>query len=371
MVGDCKLKIAMIGQKRIPSREGGVEIHVEQIAVRLAAMGHDVTAYNRVKKGVPLLHKYKGVRIINVPTISTKNLDAVIYSFFATIHALFEHYDVIHYHAIGPSVMLFIPHLLGIKTVATVHGLNWKSSKWGSFAKWYMKLGEKIVAKDADGVIVLSANMQDYFTKMYRRTTQFIPNGINAPIIRETRIIRNEYGLEQGSYILFLGRIVPEKGVHYLLNAFSKVKTEKKLVIAGEGTFTDDYVGKIKKMAANDQRVIMTGFVQGEKLEELYSNTCLYVLPSDSEGMPIGLLEAMSYGCSCLVSDIPENREVIGEAGYTFAKGNSDDLEVKLTSILQNTTINAVGEKAKESVLKAYNWDDSVKRIVDIYRGTR
>lgn len=361
----------MIGQKRIPSREGGVEVHVEQIAIRLAAMGHDVTVYNRRKKGFPLLHEYHGVRIINISTINTKNLDAVIYSFFATIHALFGHYDIIHFHAIGPSVMLFIPHILGIKTVATVHGLNWRSAKWGKFAKWYMKLGEKVIARYADKVIVLSTNEQKYFKNTYGRNTEVVLNGINIPTIRKPEIIKRKYGLEEASYILFLGRIVPEKGIHYLLNAFSLIDTEKKLVIAGEGTFTDDYVEKVKKMAANDYRVIMTGFVQGAELDELYSNAFLYVLPSDSEGMPISLLEAMSYGCPCLVSDIPENCEVIGKLGCIFAKGNTDDLKVKLTSVLQNAATNFVGQKAREAVLKVYNWDDSVKQIADIYSSVR
>lgn len=359
------MKIAMIGQKRIPSREGGVEIHVEQIAVRLAALGHDVTVYNRRKKGFPLLNEYKGVRIVNIPTIARKNLDAVVYSFLATIHALFGHYDLIHYHAIGPSVMLAIPHMFGIKTVATVHGLNWKSAKWGRFAKWYMKQGEKTVAKDANEVIVLSASMQKYFKETYDRTTKLVPNGVSAPMIRDPEIIKKKYGLYKDSYILFLARIVPEKGLHYLLNAYSSIKTEKKLVIAGEGTFTDDYVEEMKKIAVNDQRVIMTGFVQGDELEELYSNAFLYVLPSDSEGMPIGLLEAMSYGCPCLVSDIPENSEVIGKVGYTFLRGNTNDLRLKLTDILQDESLKDIGMNARELVLKKYNWDQITKILED------
>ena len=362
------MKIAMIGHKRIPSREGGVEIHVEEIAVRLVKMGNDVTVYNRRKKGFPLYHEYKGVKIVNVPTVNRKSLDAVIYSFFATIHALFQHYDVIHYHAIGPSVMLMIPHLFGIKTVATVHGLNWESAKWGKFAKWYMKLGERIIAKDADEVIVLSANLQKYFQDTYGRNARFISNGVNIPVIRKPDIIKRKYGLEQDGYLLFLARIVPEKGLHYLLKAFSKIETDKKLVIAGDGTFTGDYVKKIKKMAANDSRIIMTGFVQGEELDELYSNACLYILPSDSEGMPLSLLEAMSYGCLCLVSDIPENREVIGAAGFTFARGNVDDLKMKISALLRDNSLKDVGQNGQKAVFEKYNWDHVAAEIADVYR---
>lgn len=363
------MKIAMLGNKRVPSREGGVEIHVEETATRLAAMGNDVTVYNRRKKGFPVLHEYRGVKIVNIPTINRKSLDAVIYSFLATIHSLFGHYDVIHYHAVGPSVMLMIPHLFGIKTVATVHGLNWKSAKWGKFAKWYMKLGEKVIAKDADEIIVLSRNVQRYFKDKYRRDTQYITNGVNRPQLRKANIITKKYDLYRDGYLLFLARLVPEKGLHYLLKAFSQVKTEKKLVIAGEGTFTDDYVEKIKKMAEKDCRVIMTGFVQGDELDELYSNAFLYVLPSDSEGMPIGLLEAMSYGCPCLVSDIPENREVVEKAGFTFAKGNVDDLKMKISALLQDDSLKNVGQNARKAVLKKYNWDNVVTGIADVYCG--
>lgn len=358
----------MIGQKRIPSREGGVEIHVEEIAVRLAGLGYDVTVYNRRKKEFPLYHEYKGVKIINVPTISRKNLDAVIYSFFATIHALFQHYDVIHYHAIGPSVMLMIPHLFRIRTVSTVHGLNWKSAKWGKFAKWYMKLGERTIEKYADEVIVLSVNYQKYFRDTYGRNVRYIPNGVNIPVIRNPDIIKRKYGLDKGDYILFLARIVPEKGLHYLLKAFAQVKTQKKLVVAGEGTFTDDYVEKIRRIAKDDCRVIMTGFVQGNELDELYSNTCLYVLPSDSEGMPIGLLEAMSYGCPCLVSDIPENKEVIRKAGFTFERGNMDDLEMKISALLREDSLKSVGKKAQKEVIEKYNWDYVTTEIANAYR---
>lgn len=369
------MKIAMIGHKRVPSREGGVEIHVEELSTRLADMGHEVIVYNRSKKLSSEEKKqsqkyYKGVRIKTIPTINTKSLDAVIYSFFASVLALFHHPDVIHYHAIGPSVMLFIPHLFGIKTVATVHGLNWKSPKWGKFGKWYMKLGERIIAKYADKVIVLSSNTQAYFRNTYGRETIFIPNGVSEPEIRKADIIEKKYGLKKGEYFLFLARIVPEKGLHYLLEAFSKIKTDKKLVIAGAGSHTGEYVDKISKMAGNDKRVVMTGFVQGTELDELYSNTHLYVLPSDSEGMPIGLLEAMSYGCCCLVSDIPESAEVVEDSGYTFQKGNVADLKTKLETLLQDESLAGIGTKAQKLVLEKYNWDSIVSYLVnECYKG--
>jgi glycosyltransferase involved in cell wall biosynthesis len=316
------MKIAMIGHKRIPSREGGVEIVVEQLATRMVAAGHQVDAYNRSghhvsgkdidgKKKSEKLKEYKGVRIITIPTFQNKKLNAVVYSFLATIRALFGRYDVIHYHAEGPCSMLWIPHLFGIRTVATIHGLDWQRSKWGGFATRFLLFGEKMAAKYADEVIVLSHNMQKYFKETYNRDTVLIPNGVIKPAIKSDEQIYKKWGLKKDSYILFLARIVPEKGLHYLLDAFRGIDTDKKLVIAGGSSHTDDYVETIKNKAKEDSRVIMTGFVQGELLEELFSNAYIYVLPSDVEGMPISLLEAMSYGNCCLISDIEENMEVM------------------------------------------------------------
>lgn len=361
------MKIAMIGQKRIPSREGGVEIHVEKISRRLTAQGHDVTVYSRRKKGFPLLHEYEGIKIINVPTINRKSLDAVVYSFLATLHALFQHYDVIHYHAEGPCSMLWIAHLFGIRTVATIHGLDWKRAKWGGFATKYLLFGEKMAAKYADEVIVLSRNVRRYFQETYGRETHFIPNGVNCPTLLKANIIRSKYGLEKGSYILFLARIVPEKGLHYLLEAFSKIETDKKLVVAGTSSHSDDYFNKIQVMAKKDSRVIMTGFVEGAELDELYSNAFLYVLPSEIEGMPISLLEAMSYGCPCLVSDISENREVVGSNDFCFKNGNKDDLQVQLARKIVSGAASS-GEKGRREILNHYSWDSAVQSLELVYR---
>ena len=229
------MNIAMIGHKRVPGREGGVEVVVEELTGQLTAMGHTVTLYNRAAKGTPKCSEYAGARIVTVPTVNKKSLDAVIYSFLATLHALFGGYDVIHYHALGPSVMLALPHFLGKRTVATVHGLDWQRAKWGGFGTWYLKLGEKVIARYADEVIVLSENVQRYFRETYGRETTLIPNGVAEPTRRPAGIIREKYGLEPNGYVLFLARIVPEKGLHYLLEAFRSLHTGKKLVIAASG----------------------------------------------------------------------------------------------------------------------------------------
>ena len=369
------MKIAMIGHKRIPSREGGVKVVVEELATRLVKKGYQVDVYNRKGKNVQdknadkdkkKLKEYKGVKIITIPTINKKGIDALLYSFFASIKSLFGKYDVLHYHAEGSCAMLWIPHLFKKKIVVTIHGLDWQRSKWGGFATKYIKFGEKLAVKYADKIIVLSKGVQKYFKDTYNRDTVFIPNGVNKPEMREADIIKEKYGLEKDNYILFLARIVPEKGLHYLIDAFKQIDTDKKLVIAGGARHTNDYLEKIKKMASEDKRIIMTGFVQGQELEELFSNCYLYCLPSDVEGMPLSLLEAMSYGCTCLVSDIEENVQVTGEYANTFKKSSIADLKEVLYNMLN--TERRRKEEISDYVLDKYNWHSVVEETEKLYK---
>jgi len=376
------MKIAMIGHKRIPSREGGVEIVVEQLAARMVQAGHSVDVYNRKGHHVSGeendaylargLKEYKGIHIITIPTFQNKKLNAVVYSFLATIRALFGHYDVIHYHAEGACSMLWIPHLFGIRTIATIHGLDWQRSKWGEFAARFLLFGEKVAVKYADEIIVLSKNIQKYFKDNYGRDTVFIPNGVLKPKIRSDRIIKKKWGLEKDNYILFLARIVPEKGLHYLLEAYMGIDTHKRLVIAGGSSHTDNYMKQMEMKAAKDKRILMTGFVQGELLEELYSNAYIYVLPSDVEGMPVSLLEAMSYGNCCLVSDIAENLEVIEmqKRAACFKKSSVSDLKYKLRELLEHKEIvDRYKAEAQNYICGKYNWDDVAYRTMKLYKG--
>ena len=369
------LKIAMIGHKRIPSREGGVEIVVDELSTRLVKMGCRVDAYNRYGKhtaGKKFDQRrgkyYNGIRLITIPTPKSSSLNAIIYSFFAAVRALFGRYDVIHFHAEGPCIMLLIPKLFGIRIVATIHGLDWQRSKWGNFASRMLKLGEKIAARYADEVIVLSRNMQEYFSENYGRQTHYIPNGIIRPQIRKAELIRERYGLEKDGYILFLARIVPEKGLHYLIEAFYQLKTDKKLVIAGGSSHSQAYMEQIREMASKDERIIMTDFVHGQCLEELYSNAYLFVLPSDVEGMALTLLEAMSFGDCCLVSDIKENTEVVEEHAVTFRKGDVEDLKQKLSGLLDAPEqVKAIRRESQDFICSKYNWDDVVAETLKLY----
>ena len=374
------LKIAMIGQKHIPSREGGVEIVVEELSTRMAKLGYDVTCYNRggkhaLDKNQKLDNKneYKGVKLKKVLTIDIKGLAAMTSSFFGTLKILFSKADVVHYHAEGPCAWMWIIHFFSKKKIiATIHGLDWQRAKWGGFATKYIKFGEKMAVKYADEIIVLSKNVQEYFKKEYNRSTNFIPNGVSKPKIEKANIIKKKYKLQKDSYVLFLGRLVPEKGIHYLIEAFKTTKTDKKLVIAGGSSDTDAYFQELKDKAKNDNRIIFAGFVQGKELEELYSNAYIYCLPSDLEGMPLSLLEAMSYGNCCLTSDIPECATVIENKGATFKKSNIKDLKKQLQNLLDNPeTVKQYQKEAQKYIINKYNWDDVVEKTLKLYKEIR
>lgn len=371
-----KMKIAMLGHKRVPSREGGVEVVVGELSVRMAQRGHSITLYNRRGKHVALgecdtqRSEYKGVRLKRVFTIDKKGLAAMTSSFFAALCAAVGRYDAVHFHAEGPCAMIPIVKLLGKRTVATIHGLDWQRAKWGGFATKYLKFGEKMAAKYADEVIVLSKNVQKYFRDTYNRETVYIPNGIEMHRKVAAQEISEKWGLCEDGYILFLGRIVPEKGISYLIEAFKNVKTDKKLVIAGGASDTDAFMQEMCSAAEADERIIFTGFVQGRVLEELYSNAYVYTLPSDLEGMPVSLLEAMSYGNCCLVSDIDECVEVVEERAVAFKKGNTDDLAKKLQWLCDNSDeVMKYKNGAATYICDRFNWDDVTERTLELYKG--
>lgn len=371
-----KLRIAMLGHKRIPSREGGIEIVVEELSARMVALGHFVTCYNRSGHHVSgkefdsdSLDEYKGVKLKQVFTINCKGLAAMTSSFFATVYAAFGKYDVVHFHAEGPCAMLWLPKLFGKRCVATIHGIDWQRDKWGGFASKYIKLGERMAVKYADEIIVLSTDMQKYFRDTYGRKTVFIPNGVNRPVLHSPQLIKEKLGLEKDSYILFLGRLVPEKGITYLIEAFKNTKTDKKLVIAGGSSDTEAYKQELLKLACEDERIIFTGFVQGRMLEELYSNAYLYSLPSNLEGMPLSLLEAMSYGNCCLVSDIAECTEVVENHALIFKKSDAADLREKLQVACDYPEkVGKLKDGAADFICQKYNWDDVVGQTLKLYR---
>ncbi|NTO71428.1 glycosyltransferase family 4 protein [Enterococcus faecium] len=372
-----KLKICMLGHKRIPSREGGIEIVVEELATRMVALGHEVTCYNRSGPHVSGKqfdqHKnkeYKGVKLKTIFTLNIKGIAAMSSSVFGGIRAAFGKYDIVHFHAEGPCAMLWLPKLFGKRCVATIHGLDHQREKWNKLASTYIMLGEKCAVKFADEIIVLSESVQNYFEDIYGRKTRFIPNGVKKIEIKSAGLITEKYGLTKDSYILFLGRLVPEKGIRYLIEAFKDVQTDKKLIIAGGSSDTDEFANELKELAKGDERIIFTGFVQGQELEELYSNAYIYTLPSDLEGMPLSLLEAMSYGNCCIVSNISECTEVVEDKAMIFKKSDVSDLKIRLEEACnQSEMVKVLKNQATEFICSKYNWDKIVQETLNLYRG--
>lgn len=370
------MKIAMLGHKYVPSREGGVEVVVEQLATEMVKRGNSVTLYNRKRSEYKKITEYNGCEVKSVFTVNKKSLDAVIYSFFATLKAKRAakkgKFDVLHFHAEGPCLFLnFLPKKKRrkYKVVVTIHGLDWQRSKWGGLGAKILLKGERQAVKYADEIIVLSESNKQYFKEKYGRETTIIPNGVVKPVFHEPEIILEKWGLDKNSYVLFLARIVPEKGVHYLVEAWKNLKkdfnTDKKLVIAGGSSHSDEYFESVKDMCKDDDSIIMTDFVEGQVLQELYTNNCLYVLPSDIEGMPMSLLEALSYNNVCLVSDIPENVDVILDYGYKFKKSDVNDLTEKMKTIL------TAGSGGNSKIISPLAWSEVADKTLKLYAGEK
>ena len=368
-------RVAMIGHKFIPSRDGGVEVVVSNLAPHLAEIGYDVTCYNRtgkqfrkLRKEGKLAREYRGVRLVWTPTVDRRGLAAMTSSIVATVMASFSRAELVHFHTEGPCVLCWLPKLFGKKVVVTIHGLDHMRQKWGRFASAYIMQGEKAAVRHAHSIIVLSNGVRDYFREKYGRETVLIPNGIDKAEIRPACEITKQFELASREYILFLGRLVPEKGIHYLIEAYRMLRTDKKLVIVGGTSDTDDYVRQLHAMSGDTSSIIYTGFQQGLVAEELYSNAYIYVLPSDLEGMPLTLLEAMNYGCCCVTSDIGECADVMDGCGFTFPRGNVEALRETLQDLCDHPEkVEARRSEARKVVSSKYTWKDVTEQTDKLY----
>lgn len=368
------MKIAFIGQKGIPAKLGGVERHVEELAIRLAQKGHEVFVYVRNNYTDRNLNNYKGVKLVHLPSISTKHLDAISHTFFATIHALFQKYDVVHYQAIGPSFLSWIIKVFKRKTVvvATFHCQDYYHKKWNWFARMSLRLGEYVACQVPDKTIVVSNALSSYVKNTYGKEAAFIPNGFTASPTDETSGIE-KWGLEKNRYFLAVSRLIKHKGIHYLIEAFKNLEDknligEKKLVIVGDGFYTDEYVEHLKKISEGRKNIIFTGTQSGSTLSQLFSHAYFFVQPSDSEGLSITLLEAMGYGKAVLVSDIPENMEAVAEAGVSFKHGDASDLEKRLIELSgDQEKIDELGRIGKIRAEDVYDWDKISERTEELY----
>ena len=370
------MKIAFIGQKGIPITFGGVEYHVDRLSRELVASGHDVTVYVRNWYTDKNLKSYDGVRLIHIPTIKWKHLDASIHSLLCSIDSLFRGYDIIHYHGIGPSFFSVIPKLFGNNVISTIHRLDWETDKWGRIAKRLLKFGEYISVKIPKKTFVVSQDLFKYIKDKYGKEPIHIPHGIDLPHLRNPELINKKYGLKGGDYILFMGRLVPEKRVDWLIQSFQTLSNKSvyakdiRLVIAGGSSATPGYVKKLKEMSDNHSRIIFTGYVTGLEKEELLSNALIFSLPSYLEGFPIVILEAKSYGICCLVSDIPPHQEAIraGHDGVLFSSEDLTDLTRRLQSLIDNPEeARRLGNNACATARKRPAWSEVAQRSEKVY----
>jgi glycosyltransferase involved in cell wall biosynthesis len=372
-------RIAFIGQRGVPATIGGIEHHVEEIGSRLAARGHDVTVYTRTNYTSSRAIEYRGMRVRYIPTAPTKHLEALVHSGLSTAVAMApgaDRADILHYHAIGPSVFTPLPRALTRRgVVLTIHGLDYDRDKWGPGARVALKGAGWISAHVPHATITVSKNLTEFYLSRYGRVAHYIPNGVASPVRRAPQLIRERFGLNGGDYALFLGRLVPEKAPDLLLRAFRRVDTTSRLVIAGGSSFTDSYVHELEVLAARDPRVILAGAVHGELLEELYTNAAVFVLPSRLEGLALTLLEAASYRLPLVASDIPPNREVIGEdapGGRLFASGNEHGLAAALRETLGNPDAARAGAKwLGDKVVVEYDWDTATAATEELYERVR
>lgn len=368
------MKIVFIGQKGIPTKMGGIERHVEELAVGLAKEGNEVFAYTRPNYTDKDLREYKGVSLISLPTIPTKHLDAIAHTFLACLDvSLRRRVDVIHFHSIGPSLLIWLAKALNPSTpvVATFHAQCYYQKKWGSFARLSLKLGEYFCCKFSDRLITVSKNLREYAKEKYGRSDAvYIPNGVPSYDYVAPKKMRR-WGLEKGGYFFYAGRLIRHKGLHFLIEAFEKLNTGKKLVITGDGAYADDYVKEIKNMAKGNKDVIFTGKIDGNdsELAELFSNAFLFVHPTQTEGLSIALLETMSYGVPPLASDIPENIEAIGGAGFFFKNSDVANLARQMQNLSDNPKIVQIKKDiAKKRVLENYSWEEITRNVSDLYK---
>jgi glycosyltransferase involved in cell wall biosynthesis len=358
------LRVAFIGGRGVVSKYSGIETYYEEIGKRLAEMGHYVTVYCRTYF-TPPGKAHNGMQVVRLPTIRSKHLETLVHTLFSTLHVLLQPCDVVHYHALGPALFSFIPRLVGKKTVVTVQGLDWQRKKWGRIASAVLRLGERAAVSLPNQTMVVSRELQKHYGRGYGVDTSYVPNG---GVLRERQAPDKilDWDLEPGKYILFLGRFSPEKGCHVLVEAYEKLNTDVKLVMAGASSYCDDYSRRLRAHAS--ERIKILDWVSGEALDELLTNAVIFVLPSDLEGLSLALLDAMGAGLCVLSSDVAENREAIGDAGFTFRCGDVADLADRLRFLIANPAVReAVGQTAKRRVHEHYQWSAIAAEVERVY----
>jgi glycosyltransferase involved in cell wall biosynthesis len=362
------MKIALIGTRGVPANYSGFETCVEQLGQRLAARGHQVTVYCRsqyISYAQPI---YKGMRLIKLPTIKNKYLDTFFHTLISSLHALTQGYDIGLYFIVGNSPFVWIPRIVGTKTIIQVDGLDWKRAKWPAPAKKYLQFSEWLATKLPNVCITDSHVVQTYYQEKYHAALPNIPYGSDVEI-RAPGPILQQYGLEPQKYILFVGRLVPENCAHHLVDAFRQIETDVKCVIVGGAEYADEYINSLKAKALGDERIIFTGYVFGEGYHELGSNALIFVESSGVGGTHPALVEAMAHGSCVVVHNTPENMETIGDAGFGYdGQQGAQDLARVLIELLQHPgRIIEYASKAQMRANMVYTWEAITDAYVELF----
>jgi glycosyltransferase involved in cell wall biosynthesis len=373
------MKIAFIGQKGIPTRSGGVEKHVEKLATRLVQIGHEVTVYTRPNYTPKEMSSFRGVRLISLPSIPTKHFDAITHSLLATVHALFQDYDIIHYHSIGPSILTIIPRILKPKArvISTFHSRDYFHKKWGFFAQNFLKAAEFFTCKVPERTITVSQELAQYAKDFYHCDAVYIPNGAEVEMVASPDIL-SEWGLRPDRYALSVSRLVGHKGIHFLIKAFmeledtNKLPNNYKLAIVGAPANTPDYEKYLRTMAAGRKNILFIGELHGKRLAALFTHAGLFVQPSENEGMSMALLEAMAYGLPVVVSDIAPNIEVVrGGYGAVFPVKDVEALKQEMAHYINRPDeAKRLGESARTRIDAAFSWDAIARQTAGVYQET-
>ena len=370
------MRVIVLGTRGFPNVQGGVEVHCQNLYSQLVKLGCEIIVFTRKTYVDVSIKDHKGVKLVALPSIRHKSLEAFLHTFIGIFAALRYAPDILHIHGIGPSLYTPLARILGIKVVITSHGSNYKHLKWGKFAKIILRIGEFLGVFYANEVIVISKNIADEIKKKYNRDVTVIPNGVTIPKILHTENALRKYNLEKGKFLLAVGRFVPEKGFHDLIEAFnqlstlnSKLRTTNwKLVIVGRADHEDKYSLNLKEKAGKNNNIILTGFLTGEPLQALYSHAGLFVLPSYYEGLPIVLLEAMSYGLSCIASDIPANRNVELSENRFFRLGDIIELNTKIHEFIDRPLNDEEKRRQINLIAERYDWEKIAEKTMEVYR---
>ena len=361
------MRIAMIGIKAIPAKYGGFETAVDEISRGLVKAGHSVVVYNRAGMSDHPGRFYEEVELVTLPTVSTKNLSTICHVLLSTLHVVFQRVDVVHYFTTGATLFALVPRLLGKKVVCSVDGTDWQRAKWGRFARWYLRLSERLAVLFCHGLISDSRDVMSYYERMYSASSSCIVYGMREYRSKK-RDVLERFGLRERDYVLFVGRLVPENNVHYLIQAFEKTLTEKKLVIVGDDPWEKDYVRSLK--STRDPRILFTGGVYGDGYAQLQQNAYAFVLPDEVGGTHPALVEAMGFGNCVLVNDTPSNLEVIGESGFRYrGTTGAEDLRWQLQMLLDKPAlVEEYRLKASRHAQEHYRWEDVVRRHALFYQ---